>query len=120
DEALVEYENALRLTDEQLAVTPGDHGLRVQRALYLARVGRCDEATAEADRLERELSPTAHLLHHLARPAALCHDPDDALRRLRLAVDSGLTASNLADEDELASLRGLPAFRALVGAVPKP
>jgi len=113
-EARQEYSQALRLVDQQLAVTPTDVDLRRQRTLYLARAGRCDDAVASADQLERELPATADLLHDLARAPALCGHPAEALARLERAVALGFTASRLADEDELAPLRELPEFRALV------
>ena len=116
EEARGEYEQALALTEQQLALTPGDSDLRVQRTLYLARAGRCVDAIAESDRLEAELQPTAQLLKDLARPPALCGRPDKAITRLRAAVSAGITAARLADEDEFAALGSLPEFRALVGA----
>jgi len=114
-EARDEYTQALRLVDEQLAATPADAALRRQRTLYLARSGRCDDAIATADELERELPATADLLHDLARAPALCGRPDQAIARLRRGVELGYTASLLASEDELAALRNEPGFRALVG-----
>lgn len=114
DEARAEYEHAVRLAEAQLAVTPLDANLRVQRTLYLARAGRCPEALAAADELARELPPSPALLHGLARPAALCADPAQSMTRLRQAVALGFPATALADEDELAALRGLPEFAALV------
>jgi tetratricopeptide (TPR) repeat protein len=116
DEARAEYEQAVRLADAQLAVTPLDADLRVQRTLYLARAGRCAEALAAADELARELSPSPMVLRGLARPAALCSDPSQAMARLRQAVELGFPAAALADEDELAALRGRPEFEALVAA----
>jgi len=115
-EARDEFEQALALTDEQLRAAAGDQDLRIQRTLYLARVGRCDEATAEANRLERELPTSPQLLRQLARPPALCGAPEAAMERLRRAVGLGLIPASLADEDELAALRGRRDFRQLVGA----
>jgi TolB-like protein/Flp pilus assembly protein TadD len=115
-EAHAEYEEAVRLADAQLAVTPADANLRVQRTLYLARAGRCPEALAAADELARELSPNPTVLHGLARPAALCANPAEAMARLRQAVDLGFPPAAFADEDELAALRGTAEFEALIAA----
>jgi Flp pilus assembly protein TadD len=114
DEARNEYAEALRLVEEQLEVAPGDADLMVQRTLYLARAGRCEDALAAADELQGRLQESPQLLHRLARPAALCNQPDRALERLQAAVALGASPELLANEDELASLRSLPEFQALV------
>jgi len=115
DEARQEYAQALRLVEEQLALTPGDSDLLVQRTLYLARVTRCAEALAAADELGRDLARSAQLLHDLALAPALCNRPEQAIARLRDAVALGFTAERLTTEDELAALRGRSDYEALVG-----
>jgi len=113
DEARQEYEEALRLVDELLTQSPSDVDLRLKRALYLARSGRCADATAYASQLEGELGASAAVAHGLARPFALCGSPVRALAELERAIDLGYPVGSLRTEDELAALRGNPKFEQL-------
>jgi Flp pilus assembly protein TadD len=114
DEARTSYETALRLTDEILATNPGEPSLRLQRTLYLARCARCAETIRAVEEAESELPPSADLWHASARALALCGRTTEALERIERAVALGYPTAPLADEEELASLRGLPGFVRLI------
>ena len=115
DEAKGEYGEALRLVEEQLVLRPKDDGLLLQRALYLARTGRCEEAVRFAGELDVKLADSARTQRALAQPLALCGASAEAIGQLQRAVALGFAREVLRDEDELASLRGIPDFDRLVG-----
>jgi Flp pilus assembly protein TadD len=116
DEARSEYAEALRLVEEQLALNPKSEELTLQRALYLARTGRCAEAEGYVAALDQRLADGARTQRALAQPLALCGRSEAALAQLRRAVALGFARELLRGEDELASLRGLPEFERLVGS----
>jgi tetratricopeptide (TPR) repeat protein/tRNA A-37 threonylcarbamoyl transferase component Bud32 len=115
-EARGEYETALLLVDELLRQTPKDVGLRLSRALFLARAERCAEAVEFARKLDRELPANAQKAHGLAAPFALCGATSEALAKMREAIGAGIAPATFRSEDEFASLRGDRAFEQLVGA----
>ncbi len=115
DEAKAEYAEALRLVEEQLVLRTNNESLMLQRALYLARSGRCDEAVRFAGELDAQLADGARTQRALAQPLALCGASVEAIAQLQRSVALGFAREMLRDEDELVSLRGLPEFDRLVG-----
>jgi Flp pilus assembly protein TadD/tRNA A-37 threonylcarbamoyl transferase component Bud32 len=115
EEAKAEYVEALRLVNEQLVLRPKSENLMLQRALYLARSGSCDEAVRFAGELDSQLADGARTQRALAQPLALCGAFSAAIAQLQRAVALGFARELLRDEDELAALRGLPEFDQLVG-----
>ncbi len=115
DDARPQYREALAIVERRLAEDPGDGELRLRKAFYAARAGQCDGALELADTLRDELPGTAESAHTLAYVYALCGRHAAALVQVRAAVDAGVPGALLREEDELASLRGDPAFRAAVG-----
>ncbi|MCC6414902.1 MAG: hypothetical protein IT582_03210 [Opitutaceae bacterium] len=80
---------------------------------------------ADGLRMDRKLvrflpeNPTAH--YNLACSLALMRRPKDALRTLRHAIKLGYNdAKWMAQDSDLKSLRKLPDFRELLGALLKP
>ncbi|MGH7857143.1 MAG: tetratricopeptide repeat protein, partial [Candidatus Binatia bacterium] len=114
EEATQEYALALDLVNRLLHSNATDIDLRLQRALYLARAGRCPEAVAYASELGRTLSESAAIEHALSRPFALCGRNLEAIDHLQRAVALGFMPASLRQEDELAGLRDEPAFKRLV------
>jgi len=94
---------------------PKNESLMLQRALYLARSGQCDEAVRFTRELDAQLADGARTQHALARPLALCGASAEAIAQLQRAVALGFAREVLSDQDELAPLRGLPEFDKLAG-----
>jgi Flp pilus assembly protein TadD len=114
DLALSAYSVALSLLDEQLAVFPDKPILKTYKALYLAKVGRCEEALPIALRSETLGSGSVEAPLLSARALALCNAPQEAISLLAQARAIGLPLQMIVDEADFASLRTRPAFRALV------
>ena len=59
---------------------------------------------------------TVHGLHRLAYVYALCERPATAVELLSTALELGLSPELVRSEDEFESLRGNPAFEALIAS----
>lgn len=115
EEARAAYAEALDLLERQLALTPHEVGLRLDHALYLARLGRCPEARRLVEELDRELPPAAETHHALGQPLALCGDRSAALAQVRAAIALGFPREMLRQEDEFQALAADAEFRELTG-----
>jgi tetratricopeptide (TPR) repeat protein len=115
DEARSEYQAAHRLQQQRLEDNPGDGQLRLMGTVFAAKAGECEVAGRLAEGIAGELPRTADNLHYLAWAHALCGNSRRAIEALRGAVELGIPAELLRQEDELRVLRDDPEFQALVG-----
>ncbi len=118
EEARSSYLQALRLVEEALVANPKDNDLRVNQALYAAKAGECEIAVRLCDQLRSELPPVGGYHHDRAVAYALCGESDATLDALAEAIDLGVSASFVRQEDEFEDLRHDPRFIDLVGTNP--
>jgi len=115
DEARLQYREALRLDDADLEVSPADPALRARHILHLAKAGECGEAQTEyAAHAQSFSDQDAEIQHMLARSFALCGRRAEAIAALKRMMALGSPAALFRSEDEFASLRTDPAYRALI------
>jgi TolB-like protein/Flp pilus assembly protein TadD len=114
DDARAHYLAALDLVEQRLTADPSNLEQRLRRAFYAAHAGRCDQAVGWADGLALDLPEGAENVHRLAYVYALCGEKAKALAQVKRALDMGIAANLLREEDEFASLRDDPTFKALV------
>ncbi|MEM9294039.1 MAG: serine/threonine-protein kinase [Acidobacteriota bacterium] len=113
------YQEALRLVQEQLRLTPGKADLQARQPLYLAKLGRCPEALREADRLALTAAPPDGWLR-IAQSRALCEQPEAAIDALLNLVDQGDDPCRLLQLDELAPLQQQPRLAAALAERGRP
>jgi len=116
--------DAVLVLDRLLEFYPNYHEARAARGVYLARIGECDRARADAEQCLRE-EPSPFLVYQLAGVYALLAKTDpsgadkaEALRLLARAFRTGFDQFALIDQDpDIAPLRDDPDFqRLLAGA----
>jgi serine/threonine-protein kinase len=113
-DARAAYQRALDLTAAELRVNPKDAQNLSRLAVYEAKLGRSADA-------ERHLAEAAKLapgdgavLFRASVVYALGKKPAPALQSLKDAIARGYAVAVVKADDDLASLRSLPAFQALV------
>jgi tetratricopeptide (TPR) repeat protein len=108
------YEQGIAVGNELLAVNPRDYRTIALVALCEVKVGRAADAERHAAEA-RALAPTdREILQRSAEIHARLGDQAAALRYLKSAIDRGYGRHEALENDELAALRKLPAFVALV------
>jgi Flp pilus assembly protein TadD len=107
-----EYREALALVEEALVANPKDHEKRLSKAVFAAKAEECPTAVALARELGAEREPPAEQLHDLAQVYAICGETAAALESLRAAIEKGVSAERVCDEDEFRALRDHPGFPA--------
>ncbi|MEM6675307.1 MAG: protein kinase [Planctomycetota bacterium] len=121
------YEEALEIADsgiaagrQRLKAAPDDIDCRLHTAMLYARLGRADEARAEAQHALDIAPRDGFTCYHSACVHALIADPDDldrAIELLESARDRGYyLRGELTRNTDLDVLRSLPAFRELATA----
>ena len=114
-EARMQYRMAVKLIEADLAVSPDEPGLLAQHIMHLAKAGECGLAWSEyRSHRARITQRDAEIQHTLAKAFALCGRRAEALTALRQMAALGAATDLLGSEDEFASLRGDPDFRALL------
>jgi Flp pilus assembly protein TadD len=111
-----EYLGALALVESRLRAFPELPTLRAQRALLLAKGGRCEDLADFDPPGLPEDEPTP--LGRIAKALALCDDRSGALDYVARALAAGESPGVLAAAEELASLHDDPAFRRMVASPP--
>ncbi len=116
--AKAEYEQAIAIGDALVKVNPRDMRTIALIALCEAKLGRsaaADRHAAEA----RTLAPDdREVLQRSAEVHALLGNHDAALKDLEAAIARGYSRQDARDNDELAPLRKLPPFAAMVADRP--
>jgi tetratricopeptide (TPR) repeat protein len=114
-EARTQYREAARLDEADLTVSPRDGGLLARHLLHLAKAGERERVWAEYQRHRADISDRdVDIQHSLAKAFALCGRRADAIQAIRKMAALGAATDLLRSEDEFASLRGDPGFRALL------
>ena len=114
DEAHAAYRDAVRLTEEEMSVNPHDAAVLARLAVYEAKLGLHSHAEEHIQRA-LVLSPSdPEILFRGAVVHALAGDAQAAIEAVKEAVDRGFSLDFVREDDDLASLRAMPAFQALV------
>jgi serine/threonine protein kinase/tetratricopeptide (TPR) repeat protein len=113
-DAVVEYREAARLTEDALKVNPNDARTIAQLALYEAKIGQRAEAEVLIARALAMNPADGELWFRRAAIFALRGNPKSALDALAEAVAKGFARDLIREDDDLASLRSMPAFQSLV------
>ncbi len=114
DEALAAYQRAVELAEAAREVNPADAQNLAELAVYTVKTGRIPAAlgyAAEATRLTPEAPAVWWLASHVY---ALAGRTEPALDALTRALAMGRAKADAREAQELASLRGQPAFQRLV------
>lgn len=107
------YQQAVELTEAELRVNPNDAQNLSRLAVYEAKLERGDDAVRHAAQAVALLPGDAAIRYRHAVVLALAGRSDEALEVLSEAVAAGYAVTLVIDDDDLASLRDRPAFRAL-------
>ena len=113
-DAKAAYEKAVQLAEAALAVNPSDATTMSQLGVYEAKVGKRREADRHTS-AAIGINPTnADVLYRRAVALALNGDPDSAVTQLSTAISRGYSRQLALEDDDLATIRSLPSFQALV------
>ncbi len=115
-EAEASYAEAIRLSEELLRVNPKDGYARAKLALYQAKLGRRQEAKRNAEEALKLGPEDKDVLYSKAVVHCLLGETEPAIAALRSALDHGYSRFDMKKDDDLATLRPLPAFKKLMGA----
>jgi eukaryotic-like serine/threonine-protein kinase len=115
-EARNEYQQAVRLTEETLRVNPNDASTMANLAVYEAKVGRRSDAERHISRAIVINPSNPEILFQRGAVSALLGDPTAALEAVSGAVARGFGVDLVRDDDDLASLRFMPAFQSLIAS----
>lgn len=96
---------AVQLTQDQIAAKPADPTLRSRLAVYLAKLGRRQEAEQELAWLEKLPSRNASLLFRMVLAYEIAGNRAQALITLEAALKAGYSLVEIKKEPELANLR---------------
>jgi tetratricopeptide (TPR) repeat protein len=116
DEARAAYQRAVALAEQTLAVNPSDAFRMSQLAVYEAKIGRRSDAERHANAAVAINPVGPEVLYRRAVVLALNGDTSRALEALKEAISKGYSKQRAGDDDDLASMRSLPDFQALVAA----
>lgn len=113
-DARAAYEHARELTEAELRVNPNDAQNLSRLAVYEAKLGRSADAERHLAAAEKLAAADGAVLFRGAVVYALGNKPAQAIRSLESAVAKGYAVAVIKADDDLAPLRGLSAFQALV------
>ncbi len=115
------YQEAIEIADRgiaagrrQLEKSKDDQDSRLYLALLYARLGRNDEALAEATRAHEIGPKDGFTAFHVALVQAVIGNTGEALESLTAAQDRGFFVRSQQRSDEFDVLRGLPEFKVFV------
>ncbi|RFF26988.1 MULTISPECIES: tetratricopeptide repeat protein [unclassified Wenzhouxiangella] len=113
-EAKAHYEEAIRLARERLEVNPNDHSTLARIALYLARIGRIDEAREELRNLSEleQLDYDAEL--SIGMTEFFLGNKTEAIEHFQRAIDLGYPRDLLEADPNLEPLSDHPAYQDLM------
>lgn len=112
------YIRAMELVDEALAVNPKKAALIVARAKYGASLGRVDGIANQVERALSLAPNSASVSSLAARTYMLLGDQDTTLELLQKATELGESPYYIAADPDLAPLRGVDVFAALLPEQP--
>jgi Flp pilus assembly protein TadD len=99
------FTRAVQLSRDQLEAKPNDPEIRSRMAVYLAKLGRRDEAEAQLAWLEKLPSKNADLLHRMALAYERDGLRDQAVKTLEAALKAGYSLEEIKRDPDLAELR---------------
>ncbi len=108
------YSQALKLTEEQLAVNPRDGTVRMDAALYAAMLGQSEKAEQYRKSGLKLSGNNPQALHRSALVLAQLHHDRDALNELERAVRAGLSPSEITNNPAWQRFSTRAEYRALV------
>ena len=111
-----EYERAIELTEQMLAVNPGDAANMSRLAVYEGKLGRAAAARRHIDSATALNPGNPEILYRAAVVDALLGDTVNGMKALANALDHGYSATLALADDDLAVLKDLPEFRHRLGA----
>jgi TolB-like protein/Flp pilus assembly protein TadD/tRNA A-37 threonylcarbamoyl transferase component Bud32 len=115
-EAEAAYRRALHVVQQHLALNPDDPRAATMCAVSLCRLGDRAEGLRWAERARAIDPDDPGVLYNVACLYALEEKPDEAIACLGQALQAGFGAREwIAQDPDLASLRGDPRYQALVG-----
>jgi eukaryotic-like serine/threonine-protein kinase len=112
-EARASFERAAELATDLLKVNPGDARQLAFLAVVEAKLGRYDGALASAQRAVQLAPEAGDVRYRLGVVQALSGAHDRALATLTEAISLGYSVTLLRADDDLAPLRGHPAYERL-------
>jgi serine/threonine-protein kinase len=107
------FEKARLLASEQLGLNPSNARLRKSYALYLAKLGRYKEASAEIAQALALAPKDGNARFYAARVYAVMGDTVRAISAIRECLALGYSSKEIEQEPDLATLRKNPEFRRL-------
>ena len=116
DEAAESYREALRLAEELRLASPPDGLLLGDMALYNAMLGQGDVALGLVEEALVLAPESTELQLQAAQTYQQLGRTDDALARLRAAVEAGVTLDLIERNPWFESIRELPEFQAIVAS----
>ncbi|MGE5321683.1 MAG: protein kinase domain-containing protein [Actinomycetota bacterium] len=108
------YAHALKLAEEQLAVNPRDAKLRLNAALYAARLGQREKAEKYRASGLKLSSRDPQALHGSALVFAELHQDRQALSELSRALRAGLSRSEITDNPAWQRFSQQPEYKAIM------
>jgi tetratricopeptide (TPR) repeat protein len=113
-EARAAYLKAIEMGEQALGVNQNDVTTVSRLGVYYAKVGKVPEAKRYANRAARTKPDDPDVLYLRAVALAFIGERDAAVTQLAEAIDRGYSVQLARQDDELASLRELPAFQRLL------
>lgn len=108
------YTQALKLAEEQLAVNPRDAKLRLNAALYAARLGQREKAEAYRKAGLKSSARDPQALHGSALVFAELHQDRQALSELSRALHAGLSRSEITNNPTWQRFSDQPEYKAMM------
>lgn len=116
-DARAAYQMAIKLGEQALSVNAIDATLVSRLGLYYAKVDEPTQAARYADRAAKTNPTDPDVLYLRAVVLALIGQRDAAVKQLEDAIRRGYAFQLALEDDDLASLRSLPAFKRLAATV---
>jgi Flp pilus assembly protein TadD len=119
DQAAAAYGKAISLAFQELQVNPRSATIMGDLGLLYAKKGDAANALQYTNQA-RAISPDdVYLIYSEALVKALGGKPEDAIKRLKLALEKGYPAQEAWNDPELQKLQALPQFSQLVNQFSK-
>ena len=115
-EARSAYLRAVALSEADLKVNPRDPRLAAALALHLRKSGASASAHARIADAVAKAPNDIEVLYRAAVINALDGRHEDAISFLQRAIDAGYSRARAGEDDDLAALRNLPEFKALISS----
>jgi len=110
DKAKSAYGNAIQMVKEEIAKNPSQTELRIDLALYLAKIGDKEKALEEMKPTTASHDTNPADLYNSALVYELCGKRNQALDALLAAVKAGQSLNDIKNEPEFVSLRADPHY----------